>query len=160
MDNPSPTPPLVSPSESPVSSINSQVASVVTKNLQTTIPVVKQSVVQSNIRLTSLFIRFGLIFVFGWAAVIMSLNPASYLHYMPMWVESFMPRTLALHIFSIYEIVLCLWLLSGKKMMYAGILSAVTIAGLTGVNYKEFGVLFRNVSIFFSAVALSVLSNE
>lgn len=108
----------------------------------------------------SFLIRIGLIFVFGWAAVYATIMPDKYLHFMPVWVETLMPRTLALHMFSVYEALLCIWLASGVKTRYSGILSALTIAGLTGFNFSEFTVLFRNVSIFFSALALAVMSKD
>lgn len=108
----------------------------------------------------SLLIRLGLIFVFGWAAIFMSISPDKYLHYMPLFVEQFIPRTFALHIFAIYEIILCIWLATGIKARYSGLLTAITIGGLTAFNYSEFSALFRNVSIFFSAIALVVISKD
>jgi len=108
----------------------------------------------------SLSIRLGLIFVFVWAAVMMSIDPASYLHYMPSWVEVVIPRYYALHAFSAYEILLCIWLVSGKKTFYSGLLAALTIAALTIVNYQYFHILFRNVAIFASALALVFISTH
>lgn len=105
--------------------------------------------------LVSIFLRIGLIFVFAWAAVFMSLTPEKYVHYMPSFVSLIMPREWALHLFAFYEILLCVWLATGKKTFYSGILAAVTITGITIVNLEDFGTLFRNVSIFFSALALA-----
>lgn len=105
--------------------------------------------------LVSLFLRIGLIFVFAWAAIFMSLDPKAYIHYMPIFVENIMPRETALHLFAIYEIALCIWFTTGKKTFYSGMLSAITIGGLTIVNISEINTLFRNVAIFFSALALA-----
>lgn len=108
-----------------------------------------------KINLVSLLIRIGLIFVFAWAAIFILITPEKYLHYMPSFVGFIMPREIALYLFSFYEIFLCIWLATGKKTFYSGIVTAVTIAALTVVNYGEIGTLFRNVSIFFSSLALA-----
>lgn len=120
----------------------------------------EEKVLAKKISNASFLIRIGLIFVFGWAAIFMSISPDKYLHYMPTWVEFLMPRALALHIFSAYEVLLCIWLASGIKTRYSGLLAALTIAALTGFNFSEFSVLFRNVSIFFSALALAAMSKD
>lgn len=113
-----------------------------------------------NSNLVSIFLRIGLIFVFAWAAIFMSLTPEKYVHYMPSFVSLIMPREIALHLFAFYEILLCVWLATGKKTFYCGFLSAITIAGITLFNYQEINTLFRNVSIFFSALALAFIEKS
>lgn len=102
-------------------------------------------------------IRMGLIFVFCYAAISMSLNPAPYVHYLPPFVRGIFPPELTLHAFSIYEIILSLWLFSGKKSLYAAIFAFMTIFSLTAVNGESFTVVFRNVAIIFSTLALVAL---
>ena len=65
-----------------------------------------------------------------------------------------------LPIFSVYEIALGLWLLSNKKTFYAAILSALTMAGIVIFNLQGMNVVFRDVTIFFAAAALAVLTKD
>lgn len=108
-----------------------------------------------NANLVSLLLRIGLIFVFGYAAIFMSLTPQKFVHYMPDFIGLILPKETALHLFSIYEIILCIFLATGKKTFYSGLLAAATIGGITVANYSEIDTLFRNVAIFFSALALA-----
>jgi hypothetical protein len=114
-----------------------------------------ETVVEKPRNLTSILLRVGLIFVFAWAAVYGFLNPQVYIHYMPEFVENFMPRVIALKLFAGYEVLLCIFLASGKKILYSGLLAAITLAAITLSNVADFAILFRNVAIFFSALALA-----
>lgn len=132
-------------------------ANPVNTNIGTSVSAVP---VQRKINLVSLLIRIGLIFVFAWAAVFILITPEKYLHYMPEFVNFLIPREFALYLFSFFEIILCVWLATGKKIFYSGILTAVTIGLITILNLGEIGTLFRNVSIFFSALALAFVKEE
>ena len=57
-----------------------------------------------------------------------------------------------------YQIGLALWLLSGKYTFYAAILAAVTLLGIIFPNISDLDVIFRDVAIFFGAVALALLT--
>lgn len=105
-------------------------------------------------QLPSLFIRLGMAFVFTFAAVSMSLSPESYANYLPTFTRGILPAAVMLHIFGAFEVLLSLWLLSGKWLLVSSGLATLTIFSLTIVNLDSFPVLFRNVSIFFSGLAL------
>jgi hypothetical protein len=98
--------------------------------------------------------------VFFFAAINFTLHPQLGFAYIPSYVQAIIPPALFLHIFSVYEVVLTVWLLSGKWNRYCGLLTAATLFGFTVLNLNAFGTLFRNVSIFFSAIAYSFLKVE
>lgn len=108
--------------------------------------------------MVKLLLRVGIAFVFVYAAVSMSLKPEEYSRYLPVLVKEFFPPTPFLHFFGIFEIILSLWLISGKWNLYPSILASATIFALTIVNLSEFNTLFRNVGIFFASLALIVLN--
>jgi len=110
-----------------------------------------------SLYVSSWLLRIGLAFVFLYAAASLSLNPSEGEHFLPTFVTMLMPAKLFLSLFGIYEIILSLWLLSGKWTKYSGLLAALTIFGITSLNLTDFSVLFRNVAIFFASLALAFL---
>ena len=111
----------------------------------------------SPLTLSSLLLRVGLAFVFVFAAISLSLNPSEGMHFLPPFVSYFVSPSLFLTLFGVYEIILSVWLLSGKFSLYAGLIAATTLVVITGLNFSDFSVLFRNVAIVFAALALASL---
>ena len=104
-------------------------------------------------------IRIGLAFVYGYAAVEMFVDPINFLRYVPPFMQEIMPIDLFLFAFGSFEIFFTLWLLSGIKTKYAGILSAFLMLSIILPNIQYFAVLFRNVAIGFASIALFVLED-
>jgi hypothetical protein len=105
-------------------------------------------------KLVSLLLRLGLAFAFIYAAISAFINPTAWIGFFP----EFLRGEGVLMIFSVGEIVLGLWLLWGKKVFYAAILSALAMAGIVWFNFGAMDIVFRDVSILLMAIALAVLS--
>lgn len=108
----------------------------------------------------SLFIRIGLAFVFIFAALSAFFNPQAWIGYVPSFVSNFVTRAYFLFFHDVIMLGLGLWLLSGKKTFYAAIVSCLVLAGITLTNLGVFLVTFRDVGLFFAAVALAVMSKN
>ncbi len=108
--------------------------------------------------LASLTLRIGLALVFLYAAIASLLNPGSWSVYLPSWIGTVIPLTLFLTFFSIYQILLALWLLSGKYIYPASLLAALTLLGIIFHNIADLDIIFRDIAIFSAAVALALLS--
>lgn len=104
---------------------------------------------------TSLVIlRWGLAFVFFYAAVDSLLHPENWVGYLPgFFTGAFSPR-LVLAAFSVYEIILAVMLFTGKKLLWAALLSALTLAGIVIFNLNVLEVTFRDVGLAMAALAL------
>jgi uncharacterized membrane protein YphA (DoxX/SURF4 family) len=107
--------------------------------------------------IASLLLRLGLAFVFSYAAIGILIDPDNLLCFVPSFVFQIVPQNVFLYIFAIFEIVLSLWLLSGKWTIIPSLLAAATMAGIILFNGEAFSVLFRNVSILLSSLALVAL---
>lgn len=101
-------------------------------------------------------LRWGLAFTFFYAAVASLLNPENWIGYLPAFVGYIIPPRIALTVFSFYEIVLAVLLFAGRKLKWAALLSAVTLAAITVFNLGGgvFDVTFRDVGLAFMALAL------
>lgn len=114
----------------------------------------------TNLTLASFFLRVGLAVVFLYAAVASFLEPTSWIGFLPQWLRNIADPNALLWLFSAYEVILALWLLSGKKTYYAAILSGLTLLAIIVFNMGALDIVFRDVAILFMAVALAVLSKE
>lgn len=79
---------------------------------------------------------------------------------LPSFLQNIIPGNYLLLIFSAYEIVLAIWLLSGLGGFYSGILSALTMAGIIISSPSLFIITFRDVAILGAALALAALSKK
>ncbi|HKX23938.1 MAG TPA: DoxX family membrane protein [Candidatus Saccharimonadales bacterium] len=102
----------------------------------------------------SLLLRLGLAIVFLYAAVSAFLVPDEWVGYLPQFMRDIVPADVLLPIFSIYELTLAVWLLSGLYVKYAALLVAATLAGIVAFNFQLFAISFRDIALIFAAVAL------
>ncbi len=113
---------------------------------------------QQHLSLAPFFLRVGLALVLLYAAIAAFLNPGAWEVYVPSFIGVIVPLSLFLTLFALYQAVLALWLLSGKYTFYAAVLAAVTLLGIIFPNIADLDVIFRDVAIFFEAVALAFLT--
>ena len=114
----------------------------------------------SNSSTVSILLRLSIASVFLYAAVSATLQPYNWIGYLPQQLRDMFPATTLLHVFSLYEFVLAVWILSRWKTFYAAILSSITLLGIIGANYAQLDVLFRDFAIFFSSLALAFAENQ
>lgn len=110
-----------------------------------------------NVRLAKWFLRGGLAFVFLYAAVSSFLNPDLWLSFLPPFLLEHFSVGLLLGVFSAYQVVLALWLLWGKGLRYAALISATTLLLIIVFNFRALDVVFRDVAILAMALALGFL---
>lgn len=119
----------------------------------------KSSLIKNEKYWACLFTRLGIGFTFLYAAISSFLNPTSWVGFFPGFLINIFSIKI-LTVFSFYEIFLALWLFSNKKIFYAAILSALTTLGIVVFNFGAMDIVFRDVAIFFSAIALAILTKD
>lgn len=112
----------------------------------------------NNIKLTSLFLRIGIAFTFFYAAIFSFLNPNDWIGFLPIFLRNLFPTVIILMAFSLYELIFGFWLLSGKFQFYGALFSALTILGIIVSNLGASDIIFRDIGLFFAALALVFLS--
>jgi hypothetical protein len=112
----------------------------------------------------SLLLRVGIAFSFLYAAVQSFRDPASWIGFFPVWLQDtaapFLEAETLLLIFSAVEIIVALWVLSGWRGFWSGLLAAGMLGGIVGTNLGALDILFRDVPIIFAAVAYAFLSRR
>lgn len=114
----------------------------------------------NRIKISSWLLRVGIAFSFLYAGISAYIEPINWIGFLPLWLQdnSPIPADTMLLIFLVFEIILGVWILSGFKTFYASLLSAVVISLITISNPFQFIILFRDVVIFFSSLALAILN--
>lgn len=110
--------------------------------------------------LISFFLRVAISIPFLYAAIAAFLTPESWIGFLPSWIRIIMPLEIALSAFSLYQIVLSLWLLSGKWLHYSSLLASATLLGITIFNLGALDIVFRDVGLLLAAVSLTLLAYE
>jgi len=120
----------------------------------------KQQTANNREALVSFSLRVGLAVVFLYASISALLNPTAWVGFVPSFVKAIIPAQTFLFLHSLGEIALSLWLLSNKQTFYAAILSALAMVAIVVFNIGALDIIFRDIAIFFSAVALAILTYE
>lgn len=107
---------------------------------------------------TEILLRLALAFVFVYAAISSIMNPSSWIGFLPQRLDAIWPLQNWLIAFSICEIILALWILSGWKLLWSSLIAAAFLFAIVTVNLMAFDIVFRDLALGLSAMALAVLS--
>lgn len=107
-------------------------------------------------------LRWGIAFVFFYAAVSALVHSQDWIGYFPEGVRKVLGvhQYALLSVFSVYEIFLAGWLFLGRNLKIAAGLSFLSLAGITIANIQILDVVFRDVGLALAALALYVLAAE
>ena len=105
-------------------------------------------------------LRWGLAFVFFYAAVAALLSPADWVAFLPGTLATASYARLLLSAFSIYELVLAVFLFWGKKVYWSSLLATITLGGIVVTNFQEMSIVFRDIGLALSALALFEMSRQ
>ena len=112
----------------------------------------------SKQKIALILLRFGLAFVFFYAAIASYLSPNNWIGFFPMFVKNILPSQFLLTTFSFYELALGFWLISGKWPVISAGLAAASILGIIVFNFGAMDIIFRDTGLLFAALALVFLS--
>lgn len=113
---------------------------------------------EQSIVWTSWLLRIGLAFVFLYAAIASFARPDDWIGFLPGFVTSIVNAKVLLDLFSLAQIVLAVWLLTGWWLRYAALLAAAMLAGIILANPTQLLLTFRDIGLLFAALALTTLS--
>lgn len=108
----------------------------------------------------SRLLAWGIAITLGYAAIAGFINPGAWIGFIPGFISDMVGAALFLKINGIVEIILALWLVSGKRVFYPAVISGLMMLGIIVFNIGAFDIIFRDVAILFMAVALAVLEFE
>lgn len=104
-----------------------------------------------------LVLRAGVAFAFLYPAVNALFDPVSWFSYFSPFIRGLAPEPVLLHGFGALEVVLALWILSGKNIFWPCIVAALVLFAIVFSLPGEFQVVFRDLSIAAAALALALI---
>ena len=110
--------------------------------------------------LAPLLLRVGLATVFFYAAISSLVSPRDWVGYVPDFIQLILPAEVVLIGLSVVELILAAWLLSGVYVRYAALVAAALLAGVTISNLSLLPISFRDIGLFFAALALALLQSS
>src|SRR6266700_3466912 len=106
-----------------------------------------------NLKAVHFLLQISIASVFLYAAIAATLQPQNWIWYFPQFIQNIFPPQLLLGGFSLYQVLLSVWILSGKKTFCAASLASLTFLGIISANFTVLDVLFRDFAIFFASLA-------
>lgn len=111
-------------------------------------------------KITQILLRLSIAIVLLYAAIAATIKPYDWIGFIPHFATTILPASTLLVLFSLYQVILGGWILSGWNVKYAGLLSAVTLLAIIFTNAAQWDILFRDFAIFFSSLALAISGSE
>ena len=115
--------------------------------------------ISNNPKAARWLLQIGLAAVFLYAGISQLQKPADWTTYIPNFIASSISLITFVKLMAIYELLLAAWLLSGRYLKIAGLLSALTFVGILTFNLHQLIITFRDIGLLFMALALVFLSN-
>ena len=101
-----------------------------------------------------LLLRIGVAFAFIYPAVSAFITPTNWIGFLPI----FLATETFLLLWGIVEIILGLWILSGKKIFIPSLLASLALIGVIVFNFTQIDILFRDVVILLVTISLAINS--
>ena len=106
---------------------------------------------------TSLLLRLGVALAFLYPPISALMDPYAWIGYFPSFITALpIDSTLLLHGFGLVEVVIGLWILSGRNIFIPSALATLMLIAIVVFNLSQFQVLFRDVSIAAMSLALAL----
>ena len=112
-----------------------------------------------NNKYASLVLRFGLAFVFVYAAISSFRRPDVWIGYIPSFTTHLLSAKASLDAAGVIQLILALALVIGKYVKYAALISGLLLAGIVVFNLSSLLITFRDVGLVCMAAALYFLSD-
>jgi uncharacterized membrane protein YphA (DoxX/SURF4 family) len=119
-----------------------------------------EAVLEARSRLAPLLLRVGLAIVFLYAAISSLISPSDWAGYLPAFIKDILPTTIVLGIFSVIELLLAAWLLSGVYVRFAALICGAMLVGIIVSNFSLLPISFRDIGLLFAALALAVIKDD
>jgi len=108
----------------------------------------------------AVILRWGIAFVFFYAAIDSLISPDTWAMYVPAFVTAIVSEKIFLTVFSLYQLVLAGMLFMGKKLYWVTLLATITLGAIVVVDFFVIDIVFRDVGLAFAALALFEMVKE
>ena len=107
-------------------------------------------------RVSNFVLRAGVALAFLYTPIDALFDPFSWIGYLPHFARGFVPDIVLLHSFGVLEVIIALWILSGKKIFIPSLLATFILSIIVLLNLQDFQIIFRDLSIAAAAFVLAI----
>ncbi|MBI5644639.1 hypothetical protein HY970_00920 [Candidatus Kaiserbacteria bacterium] len=107
-------------------------------------------------RFAHVILRIGVAFAFLYPPIDGIFHPETWIGYFPSFVHGILPDAVLLHGFGIFEILIALWILTGKQIALPSFAATGMLVAIVVFNHNQFEILFRDLTIAASTLALAL----
>lgn len=107
---------------------------------------------------SSLLLRMAVALAFLYPPIDAFFHPDSWVGFFPVLMRDYVPGTVLLPLWGIVEIIIALWILSGKKIFVPACAATLSLVLIVLFNFSLIDILFRDLAIAFAAASLAWLS--
>ena len=105
-----------------------------------------------------IILRVGVAFAFLYPPINAIFDPNDWIGYFPAFMHGYVPDLVLLHGFGVIEIVIALWILSGKYIFWPSLAATAMLLAIVLFNTGDFIVVFRDLSIAAAALSLALMN--
>ena len=113
-----------------------------------------------RMKLISLLLRIGIATAFLYPPVAAYLNPDGWIWFVPDFVEVFISKELFLTLFGIVELAIGAAILVMPNPLIPALAAAGVLGAIIVLDWNAFDVIFRDIAILLSCIALILLPRE
>ncbi len=107
-----------------------------------------------------LLLRIAVAFAFLYPAIDSVIEPNAWLGYFPPFLlaatASMVSGITLLHVWSLVEIVIALWILSGKYIFIPALLATISLLLIVGLNIPLMQIVFRDLALALVSFTLVI----
>ncbi len=107
-----------------------------------------------------IMLRWGLAFAFFYAAISSLRGPEDWIPYLPSFLVAIFSDHSLLTVFSLYQIILAVWLFWGGRLAWASLTAAITLIVIVFFNLNMMERVFPDVGLALAALALFALARN
>lgn len=107
-------------------------------------------------RAASFILRLGVTFAFLYPPLSALTDPYAWLGYFPHFLRGHVPDLVLLHAFGFLEVVIALWILSGRRIFVPATLATLLLLAIVLFDARDFQILFRDLAIAAAALSLAI----
>ncbi|MEK7662538.1 MAG: hypothetical protein AAB355_03570 [Patescibacteria group bacterium] len=109
-------------------------------------------------KFSTFLLRAGVAFSFVFPPINAFFDPDSWLGYFPKFMMGIVPDTALLHGFGVLEIIIAVWIISGRKIFIPSAMATLMLIAIVIFNQGNFQVLFRDISISLMSLSLALMN--
>lgn len=104
---------------------------------------------------STVLLRIGVAFAFLYPPFDSLFHPDAWYGFFPQFMTGYLPEPVMLALWGIAEVVIALWILSGKKIFLPSIAASALLVLIVMFNFAELEIVFRDLAIACMAATLA-----